>query len=48
MIEKMSIVREAFFAGLHAGAPDMPVSQQAVVALDGAIWRAHRMIGEVS
>jgi N-acetylglucosamine kinase-like BadF-type ATPase len=48
VIEKMSLVREAFFAGLHDGAPNMPVSKQAVVSLDGAIWRARRMIGEVS
>lgn len=48
VIEKMSLVREAFFAGLLQGAPNMPVSQKAVVSLDGAIWRAQRMIGEVS
>jgi glucosamine kinase len=43
VIEKMALVREAFFAGLHAAAPAMPVVQHAVVPLDGALWRAKRM-----
>ena len=43
VIEKMTIVREALFAGLHAAAPEMPVAKEAVVSLDGAIWRANRM-----
>jgi glucosamine kinase len=43
VIEKMTIVREALFAGLHAAAPEMPVAKEAVVSLDGAIWRAKRM-----
>jgi glucosamine kinase len=42
VIEKMTIVREAFFAGLKAGAPGMPVNAAATVSLDGAIWRAER------
>jgi glucosamine kinase len=45
VIEKMSLVRNAFFAGLRDAAPDMPVAQQAVVSLDGAVWRAKRMAG---
>ena len=45
VIEKMSMVRNAFFAGLHDAAPDMPVAQEAVVSLDGAVWRAKRMAG---
>jgi N-acetylglucosamine kinase-like BadF-type ATPase len=45
VIEKMRIVREAFFAGLHAAAPAMPVGQEAVVPLDGALWRAKRLAG---
>lgn len=40
VIEKMRQVREPFFAGLKAAAPDMPVASQAVVSLDGALWRA--------
>jgi N-acetylglucosamine kinase-like BadF-type ATPase len=43
IIEKMKIVREAFFAGLHAAAPEMTVGQQAVVSLEGALWRAKRL-----
>jgi N-acetylglucosamine kinase-like BadF-type ATPase len=43
IIEKMAIVRERFFAGLHAGAPDMPVGQQGIVSLEGALWRAKRL-----
>jgi N-acetylglucosamine kinase-like BadF-type ATPase len=43
VVEKMKIVREAFFAGLHAAAPNMPVGSEGVVALNGAIWRAKRL-----
>jgi len=43
VIEKMSIVREAFFAGLQEGAPEMPVRRDGVVPLDGALWRAKRL-----
>ncbi len=43
VIAKMTLVREAFFAGLRSAAPQMPVKKEAVVPLDGAIWRAQRM-----
>jgi N-acetylglucosamine kinase-like BadF-type ATPase len=43
VIEQMTLVREAFFAGLHAAAPLMPVSREPVVSLDGALWRAQRL-----
>lgn len=43
VIEKMRQVREPFFAGLTAAAPDMPVATAATVALDGALWRAARL-----
>jgi hypothetical protein len=43
VIEKMPLVREAFFAGLHAAAPQMPVSREPAVSLDGALWRALRL-----
>ena len=43
VIEKMKLVREPFFAGLHAAAPEMPIGQSAVVPLDGALWRAKRL-----
>ncbi|HEY1803641.1 MAG TPA: BadF/BadG/BcrA/BcrD ATPase family protein [Terracidiphilus sp.] len=43
VIGKMRLVREAFFSGLHAAAPDMPVATSETVALEGAIWRAQRI-----
>jgi glucosamine kinase len=43
VIAKVAMVREQFFAGLHAGAPNMPVAKEEVVALKGALWRAARM-----
>jgi N-acetylglucosamine kinase-like BadF-type ATPase len=44
VIEKMALVREAFLAGLHAVTPEMPVGAEAVVSLDGALWRAQRLV----
>jgi glucosamine kinase len=44
VIEKMRLVREAFFAGLHAAAPEMPVREEAVVPLEGALWRAKKLL----
>ena len=43
VIEKMALVREAFFAGLKAAAPQMPVAREPVVPLEGALWRAKRL-----
>jgi N-acetylglucosamine kinase-like BadF-type ATPase len=43
VIEHMTLVREAFFAGLHAAAPLMPVGRESVVSLEGALWRAKRL-----
>ncbi|MGB0066031.1 MAG: BadF/BadG/BcrA/BcrD ATPase family protein [Terracidiphilus sp.] len=43
VIAKTKIVREKFFAGLRAAAPEMPVGTEEVVALKGAIWRAERL-----
>jgi glucosamine kinase len=43
VVEKMTLVREAFFAGLHAAAPEMPVGTESVVSLEGALWRAKRL-----
>jgi N-acetylglucosamine kinase-like BadF-type ATPase len=43
VIEHMTLVREAFFAGLKAAAPQMPVGRDAVVPLEGALWRAQRL-----
>jgi hypothetical protein len=46
-IEKMRLVREAFFAGLKAGAPEMPVFEKETVSLEGAIWRAEQLVKNV-
>ena len=43
VVERMAIVREAFFAGLKAAAPEMPVASEGAVSLDGALWRAKRL-----
>jgi N-acetylglucosamine kinase-like BadF-type ATPase len=43
VIGKMAMVREDFFAGLRAAAPEMPVGTTETVALEGALWRAKRM-----
>jgi glucosamine kinase len=43
VIEHMPLVREAFFAGLHTAAPQMPVAHESVVSLEGALWRAKRL-----
>lgn len=43
VIEKMTRVRTAFFTGLKAAAPEMPVLEEAVVSLEGALWRAKRL-----
>lgn len=44
VIEKMTLVREAFFKGLRDAAPDMPIQDKPVVSLEGAIWRAQRLV----
>ena len=43
VIEHMTLVREAFFTGLQAAAPLMPVGRESVVSLEGALWRAKRL-----
>ncbi len=43
VLSQMRLVREAFFAGLEAAAPKMPVSREPVVSLDGALWRAQKL-----
>ncbi|MGA3047004.1 MAG: BadF/BadG/BcrA/BcrD ATPase family protein [Terracidiphilus sp.] len=43
VIGKARLVREAFFAGLHAAAPDMLVGQHEVSGIEGALWRAKRL-----
>ena len=43
LVEFVLLVREAFFAGLKAAAPLMPVGRESVVSLEGALWRATRL-----
>jgi N-acetylglucosamine kinase-like BadF-type ATPase len=48
VIEKMTLVREGFFAGLHDAAPEMAVAKEAAVPLEGALWRAQRLAATTS
>lgn len=48
VLEQMQLVRDPFFAGLRAAAPDMPVAQGPVNALEGALWRAQRLAMQAS
>lgn len=43
VIGKARLVREEFFAGLKAAAPQMPVLDHEVNGIDGAVWRARRL-----
>lgn len=43
VIGKSRLVREAFFAGLHAAAPEMPVHETEVAGIEGAVWRAQQL-----
>jgi N-acetylglucosamine kinase-like BadF-type ATPase len=43
VIGKARLVREPFFAGLRAAAPQMPVKESEVAGIEGAIWRAQRL-----
>jgi glucosamine kinase len=43
VIGKSRLVREEFFAGLRAAAPEMPILPKEVAGIDGAIWRAQRL-----
>ena len=43
VIGKSRIVREAFFAGLKAAAPDMAVRDTEVAGIEGAVWRAQQL-----
>ena len=40
---KSRLVREQFFAGLHAGAPEMPIRETEVAGIEGAVWRAQQL-----
>jgi N-acetylglucosamine kinase-like BadF-type ATPase len=43
IIGKVRLVREQFFAGLHAAAPEMRILEHEVSGIDGALWRANRL-----
>jgi glucosamine kinase len=43
VIGKSRLVREQFFAGLHEGAPPMPVRETEVAGIEGAVWRAQQL-----
>ena len=43
VIGKSRLVREHFFAGLRAGAPEMPVLDHEVAGIEGAVWRAQQL-----
>jgi hypothetical protein len=43
VIGKSRLVREAFFAGLRAAAPEMPILPNEVAGIEGAVWRAQRL-----
>ncbi|WP_263359467.1 N-acetylglucosamine kinase [Acidicapsa ligni] len=43
VLEKIGIVRVRFTELLKQAAPDLPVAQEGVVAVEGALWRARRL-----
>jgi glucosamine kinase len=43
IVGKARLVREAFYAGLKAEAPNMPILQDEVDGIVGALWRANRL-----
>ena len=43
VVGKARLVREPFFASLHAAAPAMPVRETELAGIDGAVWRAQRL-----
>ena len=44
VLEKMGIVRARLTELLKQAAPEMPFRQEGVVAVEGALWRAHKLI----
>ena len=46
VIGKSRLVREQFFAGLHANAPKMPIGETEVAGIEGAVWRAQQLAKE--
>jgi len=44
VIEKMGIVRRRLLEILRQEAPGMPIAEEGVVAVEGALWRARRLV----
>jgi glucosamine kinase len=47
VIGKARLVREPFFAGLRAAAPEMAIGEKEVAGIEGAIWRAKRLAEKI-
>ena len=45
VLEKMGIVRSRFTELLKQAAPNLPVAQEGVIAVEGALWRARNLAG---
>ena len=45
VVGKSRLVREQFFAGLRAAAPEMPIRETEVAGIEGAVWRAQQLAG---
>ena len=43
VIGKSRLVREPFFAGLRAAAPELPIRETEVAGIEGAVWRAQQL-----
>jgi N-acetylglucosamine kinase-like BadF-type ATPase len=43
VIGKAQLVREPFFGALRAAAPEMPIREQEVAGIEGAVWRAQQL-----
>jgi N-acetylglucosamine kinase-like BadF-type ATPase len=43
VVGKSRLVREQFFAGLHAVAPEMTIRGTEVAGIEGAVWRAQQL-----
>jgi glucosamine kinase len=48
VIGKARLVREPFFVGLRAAAPEMPIMPNEVAGVDGAVWRAQQLAGSAA
>jgi len=46
VIGKSRIVRQAFFAGLQAAVPGLPVRDREVAGIEGAVWRAQQLAND--